>query len=314
MCDRCFAICSSFSKLTVDKVVDKKGENDETIALEYKLAGEIYDKLEARVFQLLGSVHERVQQGVKMSSSFWFITVREFQKMHKLDPKCVGIHIHTFLCEQAERELRGILAKPMPEDPQHLYRLLTVYSDKITILSKELLPLGRQLRVAQPSEVFSKKCKADAKERHEDLKRAARKIKVLTLEEIAEAVEAEHERVKARAAAITAGGEPSTDKGRRRTTNGACSVEVAGVDSFAGKKTAARNIDVEYILWGFSPKVQLAGVWSLVGRAGVCLLLPTPALHTLGQISRSDISLSMSDAGCDIAELRKATRNPALQF
>jgi hypothetical protein len=119
---------------------------------------------------------------------------------------------------------------------------------------------------------------------HEELKRNVRKVKVLTLDEIAEAVEEEHERVRVRAFAIAAGSaggtEAPTEKGRRRNAGGGVIVEVAGIDSFAGKKSAAQNIDVEYLLWGFSQKVQLAGVSSLVGHAVVCLLFPTPALHT----------------------------------
>ncbi len=92
--------------------------------------------------------------------------------------------------------------------------------------------------------------------------RTCQRQKIKTLEDIAELVAAEHLRVKLRAKADADAGVVVIDpKTKRRPVAGGV-VEISGIDAFAGtgKNGAVNKIDYEYQLWGFSQKVQVAGV------------------------------------------------------
>jgi hypothetical protein len=95
--------------------------------------------------------------------------------------------------------------------------------------------------------------------------RSARRSKIRTFADIAKLTEAEHERVKARAAL----GEDVAPQGRRQRRSAVLTdplIEVFGGDQYAGKKSAAEAIDLDYIQWGFSQKPQLAGARCLIFR------------------------------------------------
>jgi hypothetical protein len=90
--------------------------------------------------------------------------------------------------------------------------------------------------------------------------------------------EAESERVKARAAA---GEDLAPSRKRRLGAAAVPGIEVIGSESYTGRKSAADTIDLEYIQWGFSQKVQLAGVRALSLPNGCSEPKPSPLLISL---------------------------------
>ncbi len=93
-------------------------------------------------------------------------------------------------------------------------------------------------------------------------------MKVMTLSQLDTLAEAKQARIRLRAEDAAAIGGDAASARKRKGGSGAptasVGVEIAGSEAFSGGKTSAANrIDNQYLLWGFSQKVQIAGVLAL---------------------------------------------------
>jgi hypothetical protein len=153
--------------MVLAKILDKKAK-DEDFGKEFKTAGDLHDKLPALTFKMFGAVFKESRSGMRLESIFWFMTAKEFVFRWRLEPKVVGIKVHVIMDEEGGRLLKGCVIKPEPDDPPYAYRRVILFTDKVTIHHEELLGVGRQLRDAQPKELFETSAAAEAKTREED--------------------------------------------------------------------------------------------------------------------------------------------------
>jgi hypothetical protein len=120
-----------------------------------------------------------------------------------------------------------------------------------------------------------------------------RRMKLRTFSELDALAVVEADRIKQRAA--QAGQQDGDQKKPRRGGGAVAGIEIviSGQDSLSfGRKSAAEKVDHVYMLWGFSQKVQLAGVGCLavVFR---CLILRRDAVGRLPEAVSSCIQFRM---------------------
>jgi hypothetical protein len=167
MCAKCFAICDSFSTMTLARVLEQKLQK-ETIAKEFKMAGDVFDSLPTQTFKKPAHVLKFTRVGCRLERGYWFISVKEFSSEHGLTPKDVGLKTMTVLDEIGTKDITGVLATPQTGDPQDRYRRLSLWSDKVRLLSEDVLGPGRQLRADHPKEIFDREIKTSLKVDLED--------------------------------------------------------------------------------------------------------------------------------------------------
>jgi hypothetical protein len=121
------------------------------------MADKLLDTLQepAEHFDMEMGVFKVQRSGMTMSASFWFMTCREFTIHFKMEAKAVGLKLIKMTCEEGQKALKGVLVKPSPSDPQHMYRLVTFFNETQWHVSETHLQPDRRLLGSEPVELFN---------------------------------------------------------------------------------------------------------------------------------------------------------------
>lgn len=169
-CRRCARIAKAFPAKDF-LVLCKECNDNKEIQQQWDMASDLLDGLaEDPVdnFSIPTGCYMEQRSGIRLESSFWFVTVPEFIRSFKLDPKAAGLKILSLTDEEGVRPLKGVIVQPQDGDPPHLYRRVTVFNETTWFVQETHLDAKRRLRVPEPSELFAEMNKNNSETRHED--------------------------------------------------------------------------------------------------------------------------------------------------
>jgi hypothetical protein len=119
------------------KILEQWKETDEALSLIE--AGEPPTKLFANPTVVKG--HRR--SGIKCESTYHFLTVKEYRRAFKFDPKLMGEQLVSVWDQENLRKIQGILVKPFPGDGFEEYRKVTLWSETTWEIDETIVPEHR---------------------------------------------------------------------------------------------------------------------------------------------------------------------------
>ena len=108
----------------------------------------------AEHFKTVADVRLGMRAGMRLECYYWFLRLAEFIGRFKYTPEVLGVKTFVIKDEQGIKDLRGVLIRPTADEPLHLYRVVSFFSETAWGVD-ELMYDGRtRLRGQQPTETF----------------------------------------------------------------------------------------------------------------------------------------------------------------
>ncbi|CAK0861826.1 unnamed protein product [Prorocentrum cordatum] len=182
-CEMCWDVKQAFPELSWDECCEK-AETDELFAKDWSKAEKIQQGGERtwRNESLVGFVQ---QAGMKVETLYWFLTLSDFADMFHITPAQSGFQTMDIPSEDGRGKITGVLVKPSPEDPPHLYRRVSMFSQAFFKVNENVVGPGQQYREAQCHETYKCLIRENADSYRDTDFRPERRQVVKTLKEIA---------------------------------------------------------------------------------------------------------------------------------
>ena len=94
--------------------------------------------------------------GIRVESTYYFMSVFQFRQFHSLEPKALGLRITPLKIEDGVRVIKGIVFKPTPSMHISLdqFRKVVLFHETGWSLDEHLRQPKERLRENEPMEVF----------------------------------------------------------------------------------------------------------------------------------------------------------------
>lgn len=162
-CQRCYRICLSWYNESFEDLC-KKRSSDSSFRREFDKADGVLSALEdgeAPNWDHPMSVRTTKRTGMKLEAPYYFMSVSEFTRKYKVEPKHAGLKVVTIDAEDGCKQIQGILFKWSPGAER--YRKITFFTETTWSMEETLLTPESRLRQKEPVETFEAVNKAKAK-------------------------------------------------------------------------------------------------------------------------------------------------------
>jgi hypothetical protein len=153
-CVRCMRISKSFYGVNFEKIPALL-EQSLIFRDEWNSAGVNLDKGEQLQFEIQVGVHTMRRTGTVVEMIYWFLSIIEFQKYFKIDPKVIGYRVTIRRDEFGTKMMKGCLVRPAADDPIYAYRRVRVFNEEVWLLDETLMAPRMRLRAQEPFQTYS---------------------------------------------------------------------------------------------------------------------------------------------------------------
>ena len=155
-CEPCHKISRAYPGKTWDSLVKMFNES-ETFRKDWDKTTHTFETKGDDIERFLREVglmsHQKT--GISMEMWYWFLTVSQFLKKYKMEPKAIKVQVTIMKDERGVQSLKGVLVQPSDDDHEMMpYRRVRFFSETAWFISETLCGDSQRLREDQPMDGF----------------------------------------------------------------------------------------------------------------------------------------------------------------